>query len=435
MTEGIAPSGRLTLPGAQTGSQGRKENLPDSQAFANAVQTKVSVRQKGDFVAEQEPGGRAPRLAELLEKLSFAAQDDGAPAEGEESQLAIQAPVEEHKTEGLDSSLPVAEGEKPPVEAQAEAKTNEPAIKDQAMPDSVPAETTVDAEKLMHRHPPPAAERNPRPPLTAGTDRQTVVEPALRQPGPEQANTAKPQQSTVQTGGSSMPERAQPHGRATGTVASQDSGLREKNFGDQGQDNNGGKQPFRVIGLQSAPSPVAALPTARLSSTGTALAGALAADPGFSGAAAEAARSTATGQMQTTKPLHTLKIQLHPAQLGTVTARLSISGEQLKVELSVGSNEARQRLGADSEAMTRALRALGYDVDRITIQQPPQTSNAGANANPAGRDGSGFAADGGDGRHGNDTGARSGGGGDTGQGRQGRAEEDSDAPARDSLYI
>jgi len=85
---------------------------------------------------------------------------------------------------------------------------------------------------------------------------------------------------------------------------------------------------------------------------------------------------------------HSLKVQLRPAELGMVTANLRFSGEQLTVELQVESAEAQQRLSADSDTIVKSLRALGLEVDRVTIQQSPiaNTQNARADAN-AGQNG------------------------------------------------
>jgi len=85
---------------------------------------------------------------------------------------------------------------------------------------------------------------------------------------------------------------------------------------------------------------------------------------------------------------HSLKVQLHPAELGMVTASLRFAGEQLTVELQVESVEAQQRLSADADTIVKSLRALGLEVDRVTIQQSTivQTSNARADAN-AGQNG------------------------------------------------
>jgi hypothetical protein len=87
-----------------------------------------------------------------------------------------------------------------------------------------------------------------------------------------------------------------------------------------------------------------------------------------------------------------LKIQLHPAELGMVTATLRFQGEQLSIELRVENHEAYRRLASDSETIIGSLRDLGYDVERVTILQPqiaalpPARSDASASMpSPQGR--------------------------------------------------
>jgi hypothetical protein len=65
-----------------------------------------------------------------------------------------------------------------------------------------------------------------------------------------------------------------------------------------------------------------------------------------------------------------LKIQLHPAELGTVTATLRFAGEQLSIELKVENQQAYSRLSSDSDTIVNALRDLGYEIDRVTVLQP-----------------------------------------------------------------
>ena len=96
-------------------------------------------------------------------------------------------------------------------------------------------------------------------------------------------------------------------------------------------------------------------------------------------------------------PAHMLKIELHPAELGMVTASLRLSGEQLSIELKPETHEAYRRLTSDSEAIVKSLRGLGFEVDKVTIMQPsiavPTATRTDASANPqamAGRDGSSF---------------------------------------------
>lgn len=86
--------------------------------------------------------------------------------------------------------------------------------------------------------------------------------------------------------------------------------------------------------------------------------------------------------------LHTMKIQLYPAALGMVTAKLRLVGDSLNVDLQVNTIEAHHRLSSDSDAIVKSLRALGYDVDRVTVQPPPAQAATTGNHNAAstGRD-------------------------------------------------
>jgi chemotaxis protein MotD len=82
-------------------------------------------------------------------------------------------------------------------------------------------------------------------------------------------------------------------------------------------------------------------------------------------------------------PITVLKIQLQPAELGMVTARISGTEAQLSIEITVDNAEARHRLSSDSDAIVTALRGLGIDVDRINVQQTQ--ANSGSTPNGAGR--------------------------------------------------
>ncbi|MGX5826788.1 flagellar hook-length control protein FliK [Mesorhizobium sp. 43Arga] len=110
-------------------------------------------------------------------------------------------------------------------------------------------------------------------------------------------------------------------------------------------------------------------------------------------------------------PTHVLKIELHPAELGMVTAHLRLSGEQLSIELKPETHDAYRRLSSDSEAIVKSLRGLGFEVDKVTIMQPsvavPAATRTDATASLAaapGRDQSAF-------QPGNSSGGGSGAGG------------------------
>lgn len=78
-----------------------------------------------------------------------------------------------------------------------------------------------------------------------------------------------------------------------------------------------------------------------------------------------------------------LKLQLHPAELGVVTATLRFAGEQLSIELQVENHEAYRRLAGDSDAIVSSLRNLGYEVDRVTVLQPQLAISAPARTDSA----------------------------------------------------
>ena len=87
-----------------------------------------------------------------------------------------------------------------------------------------------------------------------------------------------------------------------------------------------------------------------------------------------------------------LKIQLHPLELGVVTAHLRTVGEKLSVELKVDNHDAYHRLSADSDAIVKSLRSLGFDIDSVSVQQPQAAattvarSEAGAGTGSFSRD-------------------------------------------------
>jgi flagellar hook-length control protein FliK len=80
-----------------------------------------------------------------------------------------------------------------------------------------------------------------------------------------------------------------------------------------------------------------------------------------------AATSTPVAQAATGKVLNTLKIQMHPIDLGTVTATLRLKDDELHVEIKVETGDAFRQLSDDQNAMVKALRAQGFAVDQVNI--------------------------------------------------------------------
>lgn len=161
-----------------------------------------------------------------------------------------------------------------------------------------------------------------------------------------------------------------------------------------------------VVSERSFPAP----PQAPMSQAALNVINAVAADVGPQQAFSTA---SATTQMagSVAVPTHVLKIELHPAELGMVTAHLRLSGEQLSIELKPETHDAYRRLSSDSEAIVKSLRGLGFEVDKVTIMQPsvavPAATRTDATASLAaapGRDQSAF-------QPGNSSGGNSGAGG------------------------
>jgi len=120
-----------------------------------------------------------------------------------------------------------------------------------------------------------------------------------------------------------------------------------------------------VVSERSFPAP----PQAPMSQAALSVIGAITADGG-----PQQVHSTASAATQLASPVavptHVLKIELHPAELGLVTAHLRLSGEQLSIELKPETHDAYRRLSSDSEAIVKSLRGLGFEVDKVTIMQP-----------------------------------------------------------------
>lgn len=132
----------------------------------------------------------------------------------------------------------------------------------------------------------------------------------------------------------------------------------------------------RVNVVSFSTTPASAPPVAMplLGATAAGLVSAIEGDGAWRTMAREVAATTHQNGAPPHAASNTLRIQLNPAELGMVTARLMTSGTQLTVELQVESSEARQRLTADSDSIVKALRAIGYDIEKVTIQQGPQNN-------------------------------------------------------------
>ena len=82
----------------------------------------------------------------------------------------------------------------------------------------------------------------------------------------------------------------------------------------------------------------------------------------------------------TRSPANMIKLQLHPAELGAVTAQLRLSGDVLVVDLKVETVEALRHLSSESSGLLNALRGQGFNVESISVQHNAQ-ERAGMAAN------------------------------------------------------
>ncbi len=187
---------------------------------------------------------------------------------------------------------------------------------------------------------------------------------AERRPGAQASLTAD--EAARQEQRPAPADRQQPElSRLTATRATAERGGTDTRA-QTGAEN--GQPRVNVLGFSTSAPPV--LPAAlsqpsALSPTAAGVVAAMEAEPTWRAAAAEAA--TQRGQHAGT--VSTLRIQLNPAELGLVTARLVATGSQLEIEIRVESNDARQRLSNDADSIVKALRGIGYDIERVTIQQ------------------------------------------------------------------
>ena len=130
-----------------------------------------------------------------------------------------------------------------------------------------------------------------------------------------------------------------------------------------------------ILGEQSIPAPALAPTT-----TAAAFVDTLAGDAGWRAAVRDVAPMQHASAHSSPAPVYTLKLQLHPAELGVVTANLRFAGEQLSIEIQVENTEAYHRLSSDSDTIIKSLRAMGYEIDQVTVQQPQQAVNSNARA-------------------------------------------------------
>lgn len=116
-----------------------------------------------------------------------------------------------------------------------------------------------------------------------------------------------------------------------------------------------------------------------MNANSSAVADAIAGEAGAPSLQPSAALAQPGAWTQAGKTLNTLKIQLHPIELGLVTATLRLKDDELQVELKVETGEAFRQLRDDQSEMVKALRAQGFAVDQVNI-----VFNSGGDASAGG---------------------------------------------------
>ena len=172
------------------------------------------------------------------------------------------------------------------------------------------------------------------------------------------------------------PPRTETHDEAAGQKDGDRSGKDRR--GEAPTQADGGRKPVpeagdlkvRVVTETATPAPG----VSQNQRTVAELAATIARDGEWTSAVERATASRTEAASAPIGPVRDLRIQLNPAELGTVEARLRIAGEQLSVEIRVENGEAFRRLSAEKDAIISALRGLGFAVDDISIQQQTPTS-------------------------------------------------------------
>lgn len=135
---------------------------------------------------------------------------------------------------------------------------------------------------------------------------------------------------------------------------------------------------------------------------GAALTAAMTGDPEWTSAMQPGSGlSNAASQSSTGNVVNTLKLQMTPIDLGTVTATLRLVGDTLNVQLTVENRAAHKQLTQDSSGMLDALRAQGFTVDQVSVNiAPASTADPSAQQGDLGQQaaGSGSGKDGSAGR-------------------------------------
>lgn len=222
-------------------------------------------------------------------------------------------------------------------------------------------------------------------------DPKVAATPSADSPAPKSAATAAaiaPQPATRQAPGQNASDPRQPGPSADGTrgAATVGDGARVAADGATKASPAAAPEARRIESAQvKSAGPAADIQASSTqppppSQNATAIVAAISTDPTLRPGVETLAQTLMRMTSANGGPVQTLKVQLNPVELGVVTAEMRFAGEQLSVELQVDNPDAYQRLMLDKDTIAKSLRALGFDVDTVSVQQPQITTNASVRA-------------------------------------------------------
>lgn len=339
---------------------------------ANSALTDAEPDSNTEDLALPADGAILPDAGPTVDDAMVASPPQKAPAESASPADIVKAMLKELGGEGTTQKVDAApDGDDPDTEAQdprrGDARSRAPA--DNPAVASKPATGTGAIERQA---PPPAPSQAP-----AGG---RAVETPARSGGTGDAPPAPEQEQRIAEGRPPAASAA----RIVEELGQQSRPSRETM--PAGPANEATAARVNVLGFSGALAPAPAS-TPLLGATAAGVVAAIEGDPTWRQAATDPSLNPAPRNPSSLSGVNTLRIQLNPAELGMVTARLTANGSQLSIEIQVESNDARQRLANDSDAILKALRSIGYDVEKVTIQHQPQNTQPSPQANTgAGRE-------------------------------------------------
>lgn len=340
---------RARLEAAIAATEGVRRTGGGDEKDAKLTVSKAKVEAE----LEPEPDQDKPRTDDEPDAATlalFALSDMRKPPPLETVKPAPQADADDVLVEQPEADTDDA----PVLDVKVEAKT----VHEQRAPDAKPGSKPAPAAVVEAKATRAAAEHVAAPPVAANTNATATAA------GSAMAAVAGTETAAGAVAGVTARGGSGSSANAGGDAKGDDGGSR------RGRDGAATTANVKVTAEQSIPAP--AMP---LSTTGAALVSGLTSDSGWQNSLRSVAAAQHLANQISNAPMHSMTLQLHPAELGMVTANLRIAGGQLNVELSVENRDAYERLKGDAETIVKSLKALGYDIDKVTVQQPQIANN------------------------------------------------------------